>query len=226
MKTKSLFSFLLLLATCLVDSSAFCNCSKEDHDYVDLGLPSGTLWATCNVGASSPEEYGDYFAWGEIEPKNDYIVSTYKYCKGTFSTLTKYCTNSSCGTVDNKTELEPSDDAATANWGSGWQMPSFEQCRELYNSSYTTTTWTTMNGKYGRKITSKSNGNSIFLPAAGCRRGTSLDSAGSFGCYWSRSLYAGYSNDAYVLFFNSRNIFTGNVIRRSGHSVRPVRVKK
>ena len=199
---------------------------KDIHEYVDLGLPSGTLWATCNVGASSPEEYGDYFAWGEIEPKNDYIVSTYKYCKGTFSTLTKYCTNSSCGTVDNKTELEPSDDAATANWGSGWQMPSFEQCRELYNSSYTTTTWTTMNGKYGRKITSRSNGNSIFLPAAGCRRGTSLDSAGSFGCYWSRSLYAGYSNDAYVLFFNSRNIFTGNVIRYRGWSVRPVRVKK
>lgn len=226
MKTKSLFSFLLLLATCLVGSSAFCNCSKEDHDYVDLGLPSGTLWATCNVGASSPEEYGDYFAWGEIEPKNDYIVSTYKYCKGTFSTLTKYCTNSSCGTVDNKTELEPSDDAATANWGSGWQMPSFEQCRELYNSSYTTTTWTTMNGKYGRKITSKSNGNSIFLPAAGYRRGTSLDSAGSFGCYWSRSLYTSNSNDAYVLFFNSRNIFTGNVSRYRGWSVRPVRVKK
>ena len=226
MKAKSLFSFRLLLATCLIGSSVFCSWSKEDHDSVDLGLPSGTLWATCNVGASSPEEYGDYFAWGEIEPKNDYIVSTYKYCKGTFSTLTKYCTNSSCGTVDNKTELEPSDDAATANWGSGWQMPSFEQCRELYNSSYTTTTWTTMNGKYGRKITSRSNGNSIFLPAAGCRRGTSLDSAGSFGCYWSRSLYAGYSNDAYVLFFNSRNIFTGNVIRYRGWSVRPVRVKK
>ena len=226
MKAKSFFSFRLLLATCLIGSSVFCSWSKEDHDYVDLGLPSGTLWATCNVGASSPEEYGDYFAWGEIEPKNDYIVSTYKYCKGTFSTLTKYCTNSSCGTVDNKTELEPSDDAATANWGSGWQMPSFEQCRELYNSSYTTTTWTTMNGKYGRKITSRSNGNSIFLPAAGCRRGTSLDSAGSFGCYWSRSLYAGYSNDAYVLFFNSRNIFTGNVIRYRGWSVRPVRVKK
>ena len=226
MKAKSLFSFRLLLATCFIGSSVFCSWSKEDHDYVDLGLPSGTLWATCNVGASSPEEYGDYFAWGEIEPKNDYIVSTYKYCKGTFSTLTKYCTNSSCGTVDNKTELEPSDDAATANWGSGWQMPSFEQCRELYNSSYTTTTWTTMNGKYGRKITSRSNGNSIFLPAAGCRRGTSLDSAGSFGCYWSRSLYAGYSNDAYVLFFNSRNIFTGNVIRYRGWSVRPVRVKK
>ena len=226
MKTKSLFSFLLLLATCLVDSSAFCNCSKEDHDYVDLGLPSGTLWATCNVGASSPEEYGDYFAWGEIEPKNDYIVSTYKYCKGTFSTLTKYCTNSSCGTVDNKTELEPSDDAATANWGSNWQMPSFEQCRELYNSSYTTQTWTTMNGVEGRKITSKSNGNSIFLPAAGYRYDTSLGGAGSYGLYWSRSLYTDTSNSAYNPLFDAGFIDTYSNSRYYGQSVRPVCVKK
>ena len=226
MKTKSLLSFLLLLATCLIGSSVFCSWSKEDHDYVDLGLPSGTLWATCNVGASSPEEYRDYFAWGETQPKTSYNWSTYKYCKGSASTMTKYCTNSSCGTVDNKTEHEPSDDAATVNWGSNWQMPSLEQLKELYNSSYTTTTWTTMNGVYGRKITSKSNGNSIFLPAAGSRRGTSLDSAGRCGSYCSRSLYAGYSNDAYVLFFNSRNIFTGNVSRYRGWSVRPVRVKK
>ena len=226
MKAKSLFSFRLLLATCLIGSSVFCSWSKEDHDYVDLGLPSGTLWATCNVGASSPEEYGDYFAWGEIEPKNDYSVSTYKYCKGTFSTLTKYCTNSSCGTVDNKTELEPSDDAATANWGSGWQMPSFEQCRELYNSSYTTTTWTTMNGKYGRKITSKSNGNSIFLPAAGCRYDTSLGSAGSGGGYWSRSLSENFSHNACYLYFYSGGIDAYDDDRYYGRSVRPVRVKK
>ena len=99
----------------------------DGHAYVDLGLPSGTLWATCNVGASSPEEYGDYFAWGETEPKNDYNWSTYKYCKGSSTTMTKYCTSSSYGTVDNKTELEPSDDAATVNWGSNWQMPSLEQ---------------------------------------------------------------------------------------------------
>ena len=197
----------------------------DGHEYVDLGLPSGTLWATCNVGASSPEEYGDYFAWGEIKPKNDYSVSTYKYGNGSYYTMTKYCTNRDCGTVDNKEELEPSDDAATANWGSGWQMPSEGQCDELYNSGYTTTTWTTLNGKYGWKITSKSNGNSIFLPAAGCRDDTSLNSAGSGGIYWSRSLNTSDSYYAYYLYFNSSNIYANYLTRYYGLSVRPVRVK-
>ena len=227
MKTKSLFSFILLLATCLVGSSVFCSCSKEDHDYVDLGLPSGTLWATCNVGASSPEEYGDYFAWGETEPKNDYSWSTYKYCimgNAYTVTLTKYCTDSYYGTVDNKTELEPSDDAATVNWGSNWQMPSLEQFEELINSSYTTTTWTTMNGVSGYEITSKSNGNSIFLPAAGCRNNASLGSA-SYGYYWSRSLNTSCSRYACHLKFDSSDIRTGSS-GRDGQSVRPVRVKK
>ena len=196
----------------------------DGYEYVDLGLPSGTLWATCNVGANSPEEYGDYYAWGETKPKSDYSWSTYKYCKGTDDTMTKYCTNSSYGTVDNKTELEPSDDAATVNWGSEWQMPSYKQCRELINSSYTTTTWTTLNGKYGRKITSKSNGNSIFLPAAGYRNGTFLYDAGSHCYYWSRSLSTGYSDYAYELLFGSTFIDTDGNLRRYGQSVRPVRV--
>ena len=243
---KKLFSLgaLLMLAMC---AGFICSCNddveetppatitppdgnvtenKDTHEYVDLGLPSGTLWATCNVGASSPEEYGDYFAWGETKPKTTYNWSTYKYCKGTETTMTKYCTSSSYGTVDNKTELEPSDDAATANWGSGWQMPSKEQLYELYNSSYTTTTWTTMNGKYGRKITSKNNGNSIFLPASGCRNDTSLVDAGSYGDYWSRSLSTGYSNNAYNLNFYSSYINTYDYnYRYYGRSVRPVRVK-
>jgi hypothetical protein len=196
------------------------------YAYVDLGLPSGTLWATCNVGANSPEEYGDYFAWGETAPKSDYSLSTYKYCKGFYDTMTKYCTESYYGTVDNKTELEPSDDAATVNWGSDWQIPSREQRAELINSNYTTTTWTTLNGKYGRKITSKSNGNSIFLPAAGCRDATSLIDAGSDGYYWSRSLDAGNSGSACSLYFDSSKIGTGSCSRYSGQSVRPVRVKK
>ena len=203
---------------------AECKVTVETHDYVDLGLPSGTLWATCNVGASSPEEYGDYFAWGETKPKSDYYWDTYKYGKGSESTMTKYCTNSYYGTVDNKTELEPSDDAATANWSSGWQMPSKEQYDELINSSYTTTTQITKNGVYGTKITSKSNGNSIFLPAAGWRDGTSLDDAGSDGdgFYWSRSLVTGNSNYACCLSGTNTHSFN----RYYGHSVRPVRVKK
>ena len=208
-----------------LDSISFIEGTTEEHEWVDLGLPSGTLWATCNVGANSPEEYGDYFAWGETEPKNDYSWSTYKYCKGSKTTLTKYCKGSDYGTVDNKTELEPSDDAATVNWGSGWQMPSEEQLEELYNSSYTTTTWTTMNGKYGMKITSKSNSNSIFLPAAGSRYDTSLTYAGSSGNYWSRSLLTSDSYSAYFLDFNSSYIYTSLSSRYFGHSVRPVRVK-
>ena len=223
----------LAVGTCTITCSATdgsgvkaeCKVTVVTHDYVDLGLPSGTLWATCNVGANSPEEYGDYFAWGETEPKTTYNWSTYKHCKGTDDTMTKYCTDSDYGTVDNKRELEPSDDAATVNWGSGWQMPSEEQCKELNNSSYTTTTWITMNGVEGRMITSKSNGNSIFLPAAGSRDGSSLSNAGSSGRFWSRSLYTSYYNYyAYCLYFYSTNIYRDYSRRYYGRSVRPVRV--
>lgn len=197
--------------------------SSDGHEYVDLGLPSGTLWATCNIGASSPEDYGDYFAWGETTTKSTYNWSTYKYCNGSNTTMTKYCTNSSCGTVDNKTELDLSDDAAYVNWGSQWRMPSKAQFTELINSSYTTTTWTTQNGKYGRKITSKSNGNSIFLPAAGCRGGTSLYLAGSDGNYWSRTVYTSGPSSARYLDFYPSDISTSNDSNRFvGLSVRPV----
>ena len=194
------------------------------YEWIDLGLPSGTLWATCNVGANKPEEYGDYFAWGETQPKSNYNKSTYKYCNESNNTMTKYCTSSSYGTVDNKTELEPADDAATVNWESGWQMPSKAQQQELINNNYTTTIWTTQNGVYGRKITSKSNGNSIFLPAAGYCAGTSLYHAGSYGGYWSRSLRTICSDDGHLLYFDSSNLDTGRFDRPCGLSVRPVRV--
>jgi len=203
----------------------------SDHEWVDLGLPSGTLWATCNVGATKPEEYGDYFAWGETVGynggKTSFSWSTYKYCSGSSTTIWKYCTSSSYGTVDNKTELEPLDDAATANWGEAWQMPSIDQFRELINSSYTTTEWTTINGVYGRKITSKSNLKYVFLPAAGYRDEASLSSTGSYGGYWSRSLYTSSSRYAYYLYFSSGNIDTDYYgSRYFGRSVRPVRVQK
>ncbi|MBO7068979.1 MAG: hypothetical protein J6W52_09950 [Bacteroidaceae bacterium] len=196
------------------------------HEYVDLGLPSGTLWATCNVGASKPEDYGDYFAWGETRSKIDYSWRIYKYCNGSKTTMTKYCTSSSYGTVDNKTELEPVDDTATANWGTGWQMPSDAQLEELINSNLTTTTWTTQNGVYGRKITSKSNGNSIFLPAAGICRNTSLSSAGGNGYYWSRSLYSVESYYGVSLCSGSGSISINGNLRILGLPVRPVRVQK
>ena len=199
--------------------------------YADLGLPSGTLWATCNIGATSPEDYGDYFAWGETEPydengKTTFNESTYKWCNGSSSTLTKYNTSSSDGTVDNKTELDLEDDAAYVNWGSSWRMPSKAQFDELINSSYTTTEWTSVNGVNGRLITSKTNGNSIFLPAAGYRDGTSLNLAGSSGYYWSRSLDTSYPYYARRLGFGSSIIFTSSGDRYLGRSVRPVRLSE
>ena len=200
----------------------------EKHDWVDLGLPSGTLWATCNVGANSPEEYGDYFAWGETEPKDEYNWSTYKYCKGSANTITKYCQRSELGDngfTDTLTELLPEDDAATANWGSGWQMPNIAQIQELVNSVYTTTEWTTQNGVNGRRLTSKSNGNSIFLPAAGYRSFDGLGGVGSWVVYWSSSLDPSFSFAASFLYFSSSEWGLDGTTRNDGYSVRPVRVK-
>lgn len=199
---------------------------EEQHEWVDLDLPSGTLWATCNVGANSPEEYGDYFAWGETEPKNEYSWSTYKYCNGSSDTLTKYCYDSSHGInafADTLIVLLPNDDAATVNWGSGWQMPNLTQIQELCNSSYTTTEWTTQNGVRGRLVRSNSNGNSIFLPTAGYLGGTSLKYLGVNGYYWSRSLSTSYSTNAYYLYFYSGYIGWLDDGRCYGQSVRPVR---
>ena len=192
------------------------------HEYVDLGLPSGTKWATCNVGADSPEEYGDYFAWGETEPKSYYDWSTYKWCNGSYDTQTKYCTNSDYGTVDNKTILVLSDDAAYVNWGTSWRMPTRAELGELRNTSYTTWTWTTQNGVKGYKVTSKTNGNSIFLPAAGSRDGSDLDNAGSDGHYWSSLLLTSHSSYACGLYINSDHVGGSDNGRYGGLSVRPV----
>ena len=189
------------------------------HAYVDLGLPSGLKWATCNVGANSPEEYGDYFAWGETQPKDYYDWCTYKYCNGSYRTMTKYCVVSYCGTVDNKTTLEFTDDAARVNWGGKWRMPTKAEQDEL--KSNCTWTWTTQNGVKGYKVTSKINGNSIFLPAASSRRYDDLI-AGSGGNYWSSSLSTDYSDLAYFVYFNSGGVGLSGSGRYEGHSVRAV----
>jgi uncharacterized protein YjdB len=209
-------------ATCIIEVTIANPDQTDTHKWVDLGLPSGTLWATCNIGADSPEGYGDYFAWGETKPKELYNWSTYQYCNGSKSTLTKYCVDSSYGTVDNKYELDPEDDAATANWGSNWQMPSSAQMEELINSDYTTTEWTTLNGVYGRKITSKINGNSIFLPASGYYS-SSIYKTDIDGDYWSRSLYTNQSSTSFFLLFKS-DLISNNYIEQRfyGQSIRPV----
>ncbi len=188
-------------------------------DAIDLGL--SVMWASRNVGANNPEDYGDYFAWGETSPKANYDRDTYKYFPFGITHITKYCTKSSWGAVDNKTVLDPSDDAATANWGSGWRMPTQQEMEELSNKC--TWTWTTLNGVNGMLVTGP-NGNSIFLPAAGCRSGTSLNHAGSSGWYWSSSLDTVSQVNAFGLYFYSGGRLWGRSCGRSyGHSVRPVR---
>ena len=161
----------------------------DPNDYVDLGLHSGTLWATMNIGADAPEEYGDYFAWGETAPKDNYSWSTYKWCNGSEYTMTKYCLDWYYGYnsfTDGKTELESEDDAAYVNWGQVWRMPTYDQLIEL--RSECTWTETTLNGVNGQLVTGP-NGKSIFLPAAGYRWNKSLHDAGSKGLYWSRTLF-------------------------------------
>ena len=196
------------------------------HDYVDLGLPSGTLWATCNIGANSPEEYGDYFAWGETQSKPNYSWSTYQYCNGSENTLTKYCYNSNYGYngfVDNLTVLRQEDDAATVNWGNDWRMPTKEEWQELYQN--TTNSWTTQNGVNGWLYTAN-NGKSIFLPASGYYSENYYLLAESWGMYWSSSLYIDNTND--YPFYSECVSFCSNqypmdaTLRSSGCSVRAV----
>lgn len=189
------------------------------YNAVDLGLPSGTLWADRNVGADSPEDYGDYFAWGETSTKSIYDWSTYKWCRGSSFTMTKYCTKSSIGTVDNKTVLDLEDDAAYVNMGTEWRMPTTDELKELYIKC--TWTWTTQNGTKGYRVTGP-NGKSIFLPAAGFRDDSNLSSAGSDGCYWTSSLYESYPYSAWLLYFYSGYHYTISYYRYYGYTVRAV----
>ena len=186
------------------------------YEYVDLGLPSGLKWANYNVGATSPEDYGGYYAWGETEEKEDYSWETYKWCNGSHDTMTKYCTNSSYGTVDNKTVLDPEDDVAHVKWGGDWRMPTKAEQDELRNNC--SWAWTTQNGANGYKVTGP-NGNSIFLPAAGYRDGTG--GRGHFSYYWSGSLSSNNSNNACSLGFYDGGWYYISM-RCSGLSVRPV----
>ncbi len=219
----------------------------SSYEYVDLGL--SVKWATFNVGATKLEEYGDYYAWGETEPyyevgyaqespqahwKDGYSAgygwSNYKWCNGSYSTLTKYNTSTSYGTIDNKTVLDPEDDVAHVKWGGSWRMPTFGELSELHNSC--TWTWyrrgnTEFNGVAGYKVTSNKSGYTdrfIFLPAAGYRGDTSLSYAGESGYYWSSSLNTDFPVRAQYLSFGSGRHGTGGggSSRNTGFSVRPV----
>ena len=191
------------------DVIAYTSCPDSHHPHlIDLGLPSGTKWACCNVGASKPEDYGGYFAWGEITEKSTYTSDNYLDGKGTSYDIGKDIAGTQY-------------DAATANWGSPWVMPSLDQMNELKNNC--TSEWTTENGVNGRRFTG-SNGASIFLPAAGCRWGDELHYAGSYGYCWSSTLSESNTNVAWYLYFYSGNVSTSNYYGRfRGRSVRPVR---
>ena len=196
--------------------------SIKGHEWVDLGL--SVKWATCNVGATQPEEYGDYFAWGETKPKSEYTWENYKFRVSGSSyknvTFSKYNAESERDTVDDKERLDMSDDAARANLGGTWRMPTRDEWAEL--GTECTWTWTTQGGKNGYKVTSKTNGNSIFLPAAGDRRDADLNDVGSYGEYWSSSLNTDYPYRAYFVYFNSDSCEWYGGSRFLGLSVRPV----
>lgn len=201
----------------------------DDHEYVDLGLPSGTLWAVCNVGANTPEEVGDYFAWGETQPKELYWWSDYLYCNGT-NQLTKYCNNPEYGYngfTDDLTVLQAEDDAAKVNWGDEWKTPSYREWEELCGN--TTRTWVTQNDVGGLLFTA-SNGNTLFLPATGYKDEGWLWDAGR-GYYWTSLLSSddlNYSDDptaVWQFMFDSgwNSMMNGGWNRVNGAPVRAVR---
>ena len=189
------------------------------HEYVDLGLPSGLKWATCNVGASKPEEFGGYYAWGEIEEKAHYDSHTYKWCKGNDNMLTKYCDDILYGTCVDKTVLDPEDDVAHVKWSGSWRMPTEAEQDELCTNCIWT--WIIQNGVKGYKVTGP-NGNSIFLPVAGCRSGTGLNCSGSYGCYWSKSLSRDDCRESACLSFDDDYHDRIDGWRCYGFCVRPV----
>ena len=199
------------------------------YQFVDLGLPSGTLWARCNVGADRPEEFGDYFAWGETEPKKNNNWETYKWCNGDQYKLTKYCIDSDYGTVDGKTELELEDDAAYVNMGEQWRMPSLEQIQELFE--YCSRQWKVMNDVNGILVTGP-NGNTIFLPAAGASSNGTTFNTNEAAYYWSRTLCSkdklmidgARSSNAYILFFSWGRWQVWFDSRYYGSTIRAVRV--
>ena len=214
-------SALALLFSCTLDN----NSKKEESGMkaVDLGL--SVKWATCNLGASRPEDYGNYYAWGETKTKRNYGYKTYKFCKMSEDALTRYNTEPDYGEVDDKTVLDLEDDVAHVKLGGNWRMPTFAECRELINNC----TWERIqiNGVNGFNVTGP-NGASIFLPAAGYREGH-LFAAGDDGHYWSSSLSWELPNNAYFFSFYSSffgsglpKVDNGQSNRHYGYTVRPV----
>lgn len=201
--------------------------SSTTHEYVDLGLPSGTLWATYNIGATKPEEIGEYYSWGETETKDFFNWSTYKWCisnNGGLDFLTKYNSGHRYnGKIDNLQTLLSQDDVASAKWGSEWRMPTNEEFQELLNNCQYN--WAEYNGVYGAKFTA-SNGNSMFLPVGGYYESSTIYDTNSRGFYWSSSLLNDYEFCALNVYFRSEGVGMNAGNRRLGFPVRSVRCEK
>ncbi|MBQ0062756.1 MAG: hypothetical protein KBS94_01855 [Prevotella sp.] len=226
-KASNFIVFIALFA-------AFSSCTKSesfeddpnaidesDSTAIDLGL--SVKWARCNVGATSPEECGVFYAWGEIEGKRYYYWDTYIWGNRDKFELSKYCPKSNYGTVDGLTILKPEDDVAHVKWGGKWRMPTLEELQEMIHNC--NSEWTTLNGVKGRKFTSRKNGNSIFLPARGSRYRDSFDIhyVGAYGAYWTSSLNTMYDPfEAYSLYFYSDRVYDDSSGREFGYLVRPV----
>ncbi len=199
------------------------NGAENGYEWVNLGLPSGIKWATCNVDADKPEGYGYYFAWGETKTKDAYSWDTYKYGSDS-NQLTKYCNNSDMGKdgfTDELTTLESDDDAATTYWGGAWRTPTKDEWKELKENCEWT--WTTQNGVDGYEVKG-ANGNSIFLPAAGLRSDNDLRGEGNYGYYWSSSLYTTSPDWAQFVCISERMVDVKDAYenRCTGLSIRPV----
>ena len=201
-------------------SNAFCPDGNHPH-IIDMGFPSGTKWACCNVMANSPAESGYYFAWGETKRKTSYDWDNYKWCKrsGDNIVITKYHYN-----VDGKSRLDPEDDAATANWGAAWRMPTYLQLKELLDNS--DSDWTNVNGVWGRVFKSKTNGESVFFPATGYRYESTIYNFGTSAEYWSCVTYytTTYGIGLYIEGGDVGNCSIGGKQRCAGHVVRAVHV--
>lgn len=239
MKADNHLNVFMALVIFICTTSVLSSCAKDDECgenkpnktpegvvAVDLGL--SVKWANMNIGATTPESYGLYFAWGEtigygLDTSDGHLFywSSYKWCKVANIFLTKYCISPSHGTVDSKTVLDLEDDAAHVNWGGSWRLPTKAEQDELLDNC--TWTWTRQNGVNGYKVTSKTSTNSIFLPAAGYRRESEFLNAGYSGYYWSSSLSTTSDGSAYDLDLASINFARVNTISRdAGISVRAV----
>lgn len=207
-------ALLLLIAACSKDQLTTYDIPRgqEEHTHaVDLGL--SVKWACCNIGAEYPEEYGNYYAWGDPEEKDSCAWSTYKWHNDSINEIFKY------NDKDGKTVLDASDDIARIMWGDDWRMPTQAEIQELMECCEWE--WVSVNGVYGYRVSG--NGNSIFLPAAGSQYEDFYSNQGSQGCYMSATLYSGDYEMEVCMGFSKKGYYTINGDRCDGHTIRPVK---